>query len=271
MKLIYLSITSILFALILNFSVTLQATQESSKTLKNASFFLPIEEIHPGQSRIASKHVELHVQKAIKIGWASRAINSSSLSFKFDDGKSAYPIEKAYPVILSPFGYVLVNGHHHISASLSMNAKTVPVTIIADYTSLSEAEFWIEAEERGFVYLKNIHAEYELPPRKLIDLQDDPNRYFASLVVLKITDESYIAPEGTPYPIWIKTANEIPFLELKIADVLTRYGFSYNYEVGDILPDDLVEQARTILIEANIPNLKVINSKINYRDFKVNH
>lgn len=52
----------------------------------------------------------------------------------------------------------------------------------------------------------------------------------------------------------------MPFIEMKIADVLRAHGFSYQYGDEILKLDFLIDQARAILT-SSLPNLKLVLEK----------
>lgn len=257
------------------FSIFLSATCMASETLPthtrvSESLYLPIAEIFPGQSRYSSRHVSRQVNKIIKANGAFWNIKTLTWTCAHNKQTSVYPITKAFPIIIAPFGYVLVDGHHHLLAALHWGAKTFPAKIIGDLSMLGEDAFWQVAEKNGWVYSYGLDDAFIVPPRDFQCLEDDPIRYFIALVVSKskngITQEQ---PIGTDYPIWLKTGNEPTFSELKMVDALRKNHFSYTNDMGDLLSDETVEEARKILVKAKIPGVNIVETRKHYTTFGI--
>lgn len=235
---------------------------------QGSPFYLNMQEIFPGQSRISYKHIQFQEKKCISKGWAKQNSNGNGWKLRFDNGKAVYSLNKAYPVILAPFGYLLVDGHHHLMASRTFGAQTAPVYLVADLSQLTEEEFWKKAEIKNFVFLIDVNGKRTLPPKDFQELQNDPNRYFISLVRLKFKNDGYERPQGTDYPLWIKREHiDAPFLECKAADALTQAQFIYDEDAFGKAPSDAsIELARKILLKTNIAGFELVKEKIHFSD-----
>lgn len=262
---------------LLIFNCTMHATNVMEK-LKMLSIhdsqsysYISYKDITPGQLRYSQLNVKEKIMAALKNNNAVYDV-SSGWQYKFNNGTSI--LETALPVIIAPFGPVLVDGHHDTLASIALGAHDIPVFVMDDLSSLSEEEFWKTAIEKGLVYPYTLQNKYQLP-KSFNELQDDPNRFFAALVARKCTKNKKtgemvaIASPKTilaDYPVWIKFGNEIPFIEFKISDLLTKYGLTYDNLWESSVSEEFVEKARTILIEHPIKNLKVISERIEVTD-----
>ena len=197
--------------------------------------YLAIDQLHPGQLRIST----LNVADKVKAAKASGHVH--------DGGRSILPLAKALPVVRASFGYVLVDGHHDVMASLQLGATTVPVVEVDDLSALSPDGFWDEAHVRGYVYPFDLAGQPRPPPRRFAELVDDPNRYFATITARKCASASQATADSTgpEYPLWVKVGKDVPFLELMISDALTARGFTYKPR--EPLEPALVEKARRLL------------------------
>lgn len=227
--------------------------------------YVEISEIHPGQMRYSREKVIEKIPKAIEKGLVIE--KKEGYQLKYDGGRSIVPLGKALPVVLGPDGYVLVDGHHHILESLHFHAQTVPVKQIADLSQMSSEEFWKKAEELGFAHLNNLRGEKQIPPKDFNDLEDDPCRYFATMTARRYSAD-FSSSSGAEYPLWIKVGRDIPFIEFYISDALRQQGVIYDYAMGSRPSEEFVEKARQALINAKIPGLRVIASRIHYKEIQ---
>ncbi|OUL88014.1 ParB/Srx family N-terminal domain-containing protein [Paraburkholderia hospita] len=61
--------------------------------------------------------------------------------------------EKPVPVVYGPRGAPFVIDHHHVATALwRANVKRVPIVLVSDLSSLSEAEFWLTMENNRWTY-----------------------------------------------------------------------------------------------------------------------
>ena len=245
------------------------------KTVKNKSRevqYIPYEQIYPGQIRYSSYNVADKINKLKEkyaVVWSSE---EQCWKYRFHDGTSVLSIQDALPVVRAPFGYVLIDGHHDVLSSLAVHAKMIPIKVVDDLQVLSLDEFWRCAEERGYVYLYNTNGEKSIALNSFSDLLDDPNRYFAAITARKYNTKVIgTDSKGAEFPLWIKINKGIPFIEFKIANALFAKGFVYDPEtMGNPPKDEVTEQARAILLAANIPGLSIIPSGIRYERIIVN-
>lgn len=239
--------------------------------------YVSYDEIFPGQVRFSSHNVIEKIEKFKKKKKVSWDEESKTTTFKHLDGESLFPKKRALPVLKTSFGYVLMDGHHDLKASIQLKAKMIPIKIVEDskedLSQLSYDNFWKRAEERGLVYLSKIDGQKGQPPKSFADLTDDTNRYFASLTARKYSKDEesgkYVS-KGAKYPIWVKVNKDVPFIEFKIANALFAKGFIYKPEtMGNPPKQEFVEQARKILLEAKIPELRVVPFRLSYEKVKV--
>jgi hypothetical protein len=228
--------------------------------------YIPINNLTPGQLRYAQPVVQTKVAGQKKIGLIH------------DDSKStlAKTEKDAVPVIKAPFGLVIKDKHHETLAAIRVGAQTVPVHIVDDLSNLTTEEFWQKAEEKGHVYPYNLKGERQIPT-SFADLQDDPNRQFATIISRKCINVGdpvdKILKDGAEYPVWIKILSgdkkTRAFIEFIIADTLYKHGILYTYDIEKTKPEKyerLVEQARKVLLEDPVLGIKVIPEKIRYTE-----
>lgn len=238
------------------------SNKEKKDSDKEVVKFISIDKIHPGQTRCSKQNA---------MDKAKKAMAKKDNMWKHD-GKSILSKKKALPVVKSCFGYVLIDGHHDVLASLQLNAKEIPIKIITDLSHLSKDEFWDEAEKQKWAYLYSMDGKKSYPPMKFSELTDDPNRYFATITARKYTSNGNgsFSSKGAEYPLWIKVDKDIPFIEFEIANALYKQNFIYNAEkMGNPPSAEIFEQARKILLESNIRGLRVLSNKTHYQEINV--
>lgn len=229
--------------------------------------YVSIMEIFPSQLRYSSLNVQEKMKSSIKKGRAAWDDVHGSWQCQYSEGASTLPLTEALPVIRASFGYVLVDGHHDVLTGLALGAKMMPINVVDDMSELSEEAFWAEAENRGYAYLYDIQGNHRFPPHDFKWLEDDPNRFFAAVSARKCSSLAELENStGAEFPLWIKVGKDIPFIEFRIADVLRQHGLVYSSEMGLNPPAAFVEEAREILIDAQIPGLKLVSERKRYTE-----
>ncbi|WP_420421965.1 ParB-like protein [Simkania sp.] len=229
-------------------------------------FFVSIHQVFPGQLRYANAVVEIGIEKATEKGEVKW--NEETGQWDLKHGVSLYGLSEALPVIKSPYGYVLIDGHHHFLLNLQFGGSLIPIQLEADYSDLSLEKYLHVATEKGYIHPYDHYGNKVEIPRDFNELQNDPNQMFAVLCRRRyqsLTPESFSS--GNEYPIWIKVGKDIPFIEMRIAEALTRAGLIYDGEEAD---PDFYEAARQVIVEANIEGLRVIPTKTHYEELLVN-
>lgn len=262
-----------LFLFVVNISFALTVLSENvpstDKSLNENFFYLNLNELFPSQIRYSSQNVEQKINHAVERGAATWNNQLNQWEFKFDNNKSLFELKDAIPVVLAPFGYTLVDGHHQVLASLWLGAVSVPVYVVADLQSLSLEAFWDKAEKAGWAYPYTLDGKKAFPPRDFEHLQDDPNRYFAYLSARRLRDNATLQDShGNPYPLWLKIGKGIPFIEFKIADALYETGFVYQGKINEDPSEEEIEEARKILSENPIKDLPLIPTRTYYLEIK---
>jgi hypothetical protein len=251
------------------FASSKKADKKSSESVEYVSYH----KIFPAQMRYSEQNVLEKVAKANAKGKATWNKAEKRWEYEHHHGTSILPKKKALPVVHAPFGYVLTDGHHDVLSSIKLGAEMIPIKVIKDLSHLSEKQFWNEAEQNGWAYLYTTSGEKVSPPKEFSELKDDTNRYFAAITARKYTsnDDGSYSSKGANYPLWIKVDKDIPFIEFKIANALFAKDFVYDSEQMKNSPsDEVIEQARKILLEANIPGLRVIGSRQYFEQIELN-
>lgn len=235
--------------------------------------YVSFQKILPAQIRYSQQHVAEKVAKAIAKGAAIWNSTEKRWAYKYNQGTSILSEKNTLPVVRSSFGYVLADGHHDVLSSIHFKAEMIPIKVIEDLSHLDFDQFWATAEQKGWAYLRHISGQKSLPPSSFHQLIDDPNRYFAAITACKFSLEvpGGIVSIGAEYPLWVKVNKDIPFIEFKIADALFAKNFIYHEEtMGNPPTDESIEKARRILLEANIPGLRVTEKRIHFEQIKLN-
>jgi len=131
---------------------------------------------------------------------------------------------KRIPVVIGFNSELYMIDHHHFGMSLwtsdrKMAKKQVLIKVVADLSHLSEDEFWLEMNKRGWLYLY-FNGVGPLPPqllpRDVRQLADDPFRSLARNV------------RGSRKG-WKRTP--IPFCELRWAEFLRSHASEFDCAV----------------------------------------
>ena len=236
--------------------------------------YIPLESLFPAQCRYSCINVAEKIQKIVRRRGSIWNTDKGNIRGKWvgkwRKGTSVFPPVKAFPVIKAKWGYVLIDGHHHVLAGIALGSTEIPIKIIDDYSSLGKNEFWNKMELNHYAHLYNLTGNKIDPPSSFSELQDDPNRYFSLLLCRKYSlDDIYSKKpegEGAKYPVWLKIGKDIPFVEFVIADILWKGGIVYDPKYGNDIPEKELEKARELVIKAEIPGLKVVKEKTYLRD-----
>ncbi|MEX0940742.1 MAG: ParB-like protein [Candidatus Babeliales bacterium] len=222
---------------------------------KDMKKYISITELSPGQLRFTRKNV------------ATKAKKLMQTKGQFDNAKSSLSIQDAIPIILGPNGLkILVDSHHECLAAQQNKDITVPVRVIDDLSNLDTQEFFKTALERNYIYPFDRMKRLVLMPMEgwytWDQMQDDPNRLFASITAWKYKNpeegtKDPNASEDPEYPLWVKKLwkkVELAFIEFKIASVLYEAGLEYDYKWG-VNPNsekllEFTEKARAVLADA---------------------
>lgn len=224
-------------------------------------FYIKTALIHPGQATYSVLNANEKIAQAIEKGYATKK-NDGSFKFKYDKGRSLYSEKKAFPVANTPWGLMLLDGHHRTMAAIAMGATTIPVKIHADVTDL------------GIEDLRKIMSTKTDPvdargnrvrmPCHFNQLADDPNRYFAKISSYQGKDTR------TKHPLWVPVGEENTHgsQEFAIATLLNKYDWVYKNSYGDNIPENFLEYARVLLAvhSKEIPGICIVKNKTLHSD-----
>lgn len=98
-----------------------------------------------------------------------------------------YLLENPEPAVAGPGGELYIIDHHHLARALyDLGVKYTYCDEAADYSKLSDGEFWAKMEERRWVYAYDEYGQGPRPyaeiPRSVSELRDDPYRSLAGAV-----------------------------------------------------------------------------------------
>jgi hypothetical protein len=211
-------------------------------------FYYEISKVHPGQATFSELNTEEKVAK-IKKAHKAYAKKHGGQSPDYDDGHAVYPLdkEKAFPVANTPWGLILINGHHRTIASKRLDATTIPVIIIRDQRDLKVDQLEQLRAKMNPIDVKGQRVKMPCNFDELDDPKnDDPNRYF---VKISAYFGGNTKPEGTDYPLWIPLGKYYGHQEFVISLLLNKYNLVYSNQNGDKIPADFIKQARRLLKE----------------------
>lgn len=132
---------------------------------------VPLTELRPTQVTIGAREVALR-----RAAWA----NASGKA------RLALLASHAVPGVIGPKGRFYIVDHHHLArALLEAGAHGVFVHVLADYSRLSRAEFWMFLDQHGWVHTYDTRGRrtgFRAIPKTLAGLSDDPYRSLSSAV-----------------------------------------------------------------------------------------
>ena len=103
------------------------------------------------------------------------------------------------PVVRGPKGRYYLIDHHHLSlALLNERVENVAVNAVLDLRSLSQEEFWVYMDNRGWVHPYDAagrRRHFEDLPSRVAALKDDPYRSLAG----ELRRRGGFAKDTTPF------------------------------------------------------------------------
>lgn len=147
---------------------------------------------------------------------------------------------------MGPDGPVIIDGHHEYYLSLWLGASSISAVVVKDYSNFTPLEFWktMAAQKLSLLKATPERLARDLPQSR--DVTDNPNRYLASLLGLKVGAKI----KGSADAIWYKFDQGVPFIEFEIAEILKNSGIEYQANWGNSVPKVIREAARKALFEA---------------------
>ncbi|GAB4234930.1 MAG: hypothetical protein Tsb0021_14350 [Chlamydiales bacterium] len=245
-------------------------SEEFSPSQQQEAFYIEADAIKPGQVRYADYQVMEKVKESVENGEVAWNETEKRWELKHHHSSSLFPLSKSLPVVNGPYGFVLVDGHHHFLENQKLGGTTIPVKVIADYSRLSLEEFLNIAEEKGFIHPYDVYGNRVHLPLSFSELQNDPNRFFAALGkrIYIDTPEMHFS-KGSEYPIWVKVGKDIPFIEMRISEAMWNAGLVYDEQQGTEPDAVFYETARDVIKAAEIKGLRVIPTRMHYSEFDI--
>lgn len=259
------------------------AEKDRAKTVgKDNRLYLPLQYFIRGQDFISTANVHRKAEVAVESGGVTYDDGRPVLSYA--DGESSVDIDADVvktQVAKIPGGkYIIIDGHHEAYAAVLLGSRKVAVEIIADYTrdgrwlpdgtweDLKKArewkadEIWDDLKANGKTLLEQPSSELAAQPPNLKGMVDNPNRFLARILSLRVLIENEDKGEpariikaqsrGARAPLWIKINKGIPFIEFYLAKIFSEEaGVTYQAEWGESdVPEEVVEDCRNALIKA---------------------
>jgi hypothetical protein len=130
-----------------------------------------LDSLHPTQAT----HGERQILRKIK---AYEALSGHDLEMAI--------AEKPIAVVLAAGDAYYVIDHHHVAnALMRVGVERAPFVLVADLSSLSDAEFWLTLENRSWVWPYDASGRriaFKDMPKRLADAQNDEFRSLAAAV-----------------------------------------------------------------------------------------
>jgi 3-phytase len=123
------------------------------------------------------------------LGWREVVAKRDQLNAMTPEALTAYLQAKDVPVVIGPGGVpFLSDGHHTLRALLESTAADAPVYghILANWSTLTPAEFWSRMEASNYAYLRDADGQPRPAadlPTDLLKMQRDPYRGLAWAVM----------------------------------------------------------------------------------------
>ncbi|MCF7686985.1 MAG: ParB/Srx family N-terminal domain-containing protein [Cephaloticoccus sp.] len=139
-----------------------------------AAYTIDALRLHPTQFSVGQREIE---HKRTKFDGMSPA------------AVTAYLQKKDVPVVIGPGGLpYLTDGHHTISALIACAQpdKTVYGHILANWSDVADAEFWVRMQKQGYTFLNDSSGQHRHPselPASLVDMKPDSYRGLAWAVM----------------------------------------------------------------------------------------
>lgn len=225
--------------------------------------YVPLSHLIPSQHRFSEANVKEKVISALIA--RSILLPDGRYLGRYDNGRSLYALSEAVPVVATPCGYLLTDGHHSALATYRLGCQTLPLQIIDNWQQGINEDFWLWAAAKDYAYLKKNGGALAFPPPPLTELEDDPLRYFVGISARKFGPNlSLEESRGADYPLWIKIGKDSPFVEWYLTDHL--YSLKFQYQYGDEKEgcQTLIERARHLLRAHPLPGVKIVDEYVNY-------
>ena len=152
----------------------------------------------------------------------------------------------------------LIDGHHKVRSLLNLGVESIPVTIVEDYSALTESEFWETMKIKKYVYLSDCQgnpAEISDIPKSFEKLGNDT---FRSLAWFIRKNKIYVK-DGKPF----QEFEWADFLRKKLADIELSNAADIEINQKKIL--DVIYSEEALKLRGHLGNrnrISRINTKI---------
>lgn len=146
-------------------------TQALMSSLSESQNIVALSKIKPTQITVGLSQVEAKQKRLRKLSLQPEKL-------------AAFLIKRPIPLVLGPQGKPYAIDHHHLGYALVREKfKVAPMVCVADYSSLSQSDFWKKMQEMQYVHPrdeKGRQKSFKAIPDSLSELKDDPYRSLAS-------------------------------------------------------------------------------------------
>ncbi len=214
--------------------------------------YISLTELIRGQSQISVENIDAKLLE--KLALQDLSWDQGAWKLARDSGKSIVPTTDPISVVKGPQGYVVIDGHHDLYLSLFVGASSIAVRVEEDLSNLSPLDFWSRLKKRSLVLLPESAAELAKRPPDMTVIKNNPNRYLAALLALKVQADlsqgqiTIQKVKGTSSAVWVKLNNSIPFIEFYLAELMSQAGVEYDARWGTQVPSEVVAKVRTALL-----------------------
>lgn len=218
--------------------------------VRGQPFYARVEDLRPGQYRYSIENVNKHISEIrTELGLTRNQMVSVDTPLM--------PLSEAQPVILTPQGMILLDGHHHAMASIYLGSTEFPVVVVEDLRHLSEQERRRAIERLQLTSYRGREGRVHRISR-FSQMQPDSLLMMVRQVRarIKVSKAGPIRGSGADYPVWVAFKGD-PYSELKIADALYQAGYrvprNYNGHLTPAMIQDI--RARLLRIQRTQPEL----------------
>ncbi len=224
----------------------LLSSETSPQVAVGETAFFPLKNLIRGQDEISVDNIEAKLRAKVEAKEMPWSADQNKWLFPFDVGRSLNPLVDPILVVLGPQGPVIIDGHHEFYLALSTGAQSIAAFVKADLSHLEQLQFWREMANRKFTLLAAAPSELARQIPSTDSVRDNPNRYLASLLALKVS----AVVRGAGDAAWFKFDKGIPFVEFEIAEVLKQAGIVYAPSWHETVPAQVTQAARKALMRA---------------------
>lgn len=221
-----------------------------SRLQPGSTFYVSVTRLIRGQEEISVDNTLSKLRERVALNDVRFDETSGEWKLAHHEGRSSVPLNDPLLVVVGPQGYVVADGHHDLYLALYLGARTVPVQVLEDLSALSPVEFWRAVQARKLVLLTQTPEELAANPPDTAIVRDNPNRYLAALLALKVKTHHGASGEleiklmkGAKRPAWLKVDGSVPFIEFELAAILARAGIQYDPAWGEAVPDEVIDRA----------------------------